>query len=67
MDGPLFVLSILINQIKFTKVLCDIGCFFYGIVDSKHITKCGLKRIKIIFRTMQKYDGSTNGVCNKIK
>ena len=40
MDGPLFILSILINQIKFANILCDTGCLFYGIVDSKFVTKC---------------------------
>ena len=65
MDWPFFVLSVLMNQIKFVNALCDIGCLFYGIIDSKFVTKCGLKRMKIIFRNMQKYDGSTNGVCKK--
>ena len=65
-DGPLFVLSVLMNQIKFVNALCDLGCLFYGIVDSKFATKCGLKRMKITFRNMQGYDGLTNGVCNEI-
>ena len=39
---------------------------FYGIVDSKFVTKCGLKRMKITFRDMQKYNVLTNGVCNEI-
>ena len=63
MDLPPLLLSVLINQTKFIIVLCDIGCLFY---DSKYVTKSGLKRLKIIFRNMQKYDGLTNGVCNKI-
>ena len=65
MDETFFILSILINQIKFVNVLCDTGCLFYGIVDWKFVTKCGLKRMKIIFRNMQGYDGLTNGVCNE--
>ena len=48
MDGPPFVISILINQNKFVNVFCDTGCLFYGIVDSKFITKCGLKGMKRI-------------------
>ena len=48
MDGPPFVLSILINLIKFVNVLCDTSYLFYGIIKSKFVTKCGLKRIKII-------------------
>ena len=66
MDGPPFVLSIFINQIKFVNALCDNGYLFYGIFDSKFVTKCGLKRMKIIFRNMQRCDGLTNGVCNEI-
>ena len=66
MDGPPFVLLVLINQIKFVNILCDIGCLFYGIVDPKFVTKCGLERMKIIFRNMQRQDGSTNGVWNEI-
>ena len=66
MDGPPFVLSILINHNKFVNVLCDICCLFYKFVVSKFIKKCGLKRIKIIFRNMQRHDGSTNGICNEI-
>ena len=42
------------------------GCLFYKIIEPKFITKCGLKRIKINFRDMQNYDGSTKGVCNEI-
>ena len=66
MDGPFFILSALINHIKFVNVFCDTGCLFYGIVDSKFVTKCGLKRMEITCRNMQGYDGSTNGVCNEI-
>ena len=66
MDGPFFILSILVNQIKFAKILCDTGCLFYGIVDSKFVTKCGLERMKITLRDMQGYDGITNGVCNEV-
>ena len=66
MDGPPFVLSVLVNQIKFTNALCDTGCLFYGIVDSKFVTKCELKRMKITLRDMQGYDGLTNGVCNEV-
>ena len=66
MDNPFFILSVLINQIKFVNVLCDTGCLFYGIVDSKFVTKCGLERMKITPRNMQKYDGMTNGVCNEM-
>ena len=66
MDGPPFILSVLINKIEFVNVLYDIGCLFYKIVDSKFVTKCRLKRMNIIFRNMQRYDGSTNGVCNEI-
>ena len=66
MDGPLFILSVLVNQIKFAKTLCDTGCLSYGIVDSKFITKCGLERMKITPRDMQGYDGITNGVCNEV-
>ena len=66
MDGPLFIFSVLINQIKFANVLCDTGCFYYGIVESKFVTKCGLERMKITLRDMQGYDGLTNGVCNEV-
>ena len=66
MDGPFFVLSILINQIKFVNALCDTGCLFYGIIDSKFITKYGLKRKKITLRNIQRYNGLMNGVCNEI-
>ena len=66
MDGPFFVLSILINQIKLVNVLCDTGCLFYGIINLKFVTKCGLKRMKINFRNIKRYNGSTNGVCNEI-
>ena len=54
------------NEIKFANVLCDTGCLFYGIVDSKFVTKCGFERMKIIFRNMQGYNGITNGVCNEV-
>ena len=66
MDGVPFVLSILINHIKYVNVLCDIGYLSYEIVDSKFTTKYGLKRMEILFRNMQKYDGLTNGVFNEI-
>ena len=66
MDGPPFLLSILINQIKFFNVLWDTGCLFYGIVDFESVTKYLLKRMKITPRNMQCYDGSTNGVCDGI-
>ena len=66
MEGPFLLLSILINQINFFNVLCDTACLFYKIVNSKFVTKCGLKGMKIIFLNMQKYDRLTNGVCNKI-
>ena len=66
MDGPPFVISILINHIKFINVLCDIGCLFYGVINSKFITECGLKRMIMNLRNMQKYNCSTNGVCNEI-
>ena len=62
----MFKLSVLINQIEIVNALCDTGCLFYEILDSKFVTKCGLKRMKIIFRNMQKYDGLTNGVCNEM-
>ena len=62
MDGPFSVLSVLIYHFKFANAFCDTGCLFYGIVDSK----CGLKRMKITFRDMQRYDGLTNGVCNEV-
>ena len=65
MNGPFFVLSILLNQIKIVNVLCDIGCLSYGIVDPIFVTKCGLKRMKITFRNMKGYFGLTNGVCNE--
>ena len=67
MDEPPFVLSVLINQINFIIALCDTGCLFYGIVDSKFVTKCGLKRMKITPRDIQGYDGLTNGVCNEVE
>ena len=51
---------------KFINALCDTGCLFYGIVDSKFVTKCGLKGMKIIFWDVQKFDGLTNGVCNEM-
>ena len=66
LEGPPFILSILINQFKFVNVLYDIGYLFYGIVDSKFIKKYGLKRIKIIVPNMQRYDGLANDVCNKV-
>ena len=66
MDGPLFIFSVSINQIKFINIFCDSGCLFYGIVDSEFITKCGLERMKITFRNIQGYDGITNGVCNEV-
>ena len=66
MDGPPFILSVLMNQIKFVNVFCDTGCLFYGIVDSKFVMKCGLEHMKMIFRNMQGYDGMTNGVCNEV-
>ena len=49
MDVPPFVLSVLINRIKFVNALCDIGCLFHGFIESKFVTKCGLKRMEIIF------------------
>ena len=66
MDGPPFVLSVLVNQIKLANALCDTGCLFYRIIDSKFATKCGLERMKITPRDMQGYDGMTNGVCNEV-
>ena len=51
---------------KFIGVLRDIGCLFYEIIDTKFGTKCGFKRMKIIFRNMQRYDELTNGVCNEM-
>ena len=32
-------------------------------IESEFVTKCGLKRMNIIFRNMQGYD---DGVCNEI-
>ena len=58
-------LSILINKIKFINALCDTGYSFYGIFDSKFVTKCGLKCMKIVFRNMQGYEGLTNDICNE--
>ena len=66
MDGLPFLLSILINETLFVNALYDIGCLFNGIVDSKFVTKFGLKFMKIIFRNMQRHNDSTNGVCNEI-
>ena len=66
MDGSLFILPVLINQIKFANVLCDTGCLSYGIVDSKFVTKCKLERMEITPRNMQRYNGMANGVCNEV-
>ena len=51
-DGRPSILSTFINQIQFFNVLCDISYLFYGNVDSKFITKCGLQRMKITFRNI---------------
>ena len=66
MDGPPFVLSILVSKIKFIKVLWDAGYIFYVVIDWKFDTQFVLKRMKIIFRKVQKSNCSKNGVCNEI-
>ena len=66
MDGPPFLISILVNKECFARTLIDTGYLSYGLVDSRFATKNKLQRISIPSRDLTGFDAPSIGQVTEI-
>lgn len=66
MDGPPFLLSVLINKECYASSLIDSGCLSYGLIDSRFARKHKLQRMRIRPRETSGYDGYRGGEITEV-
>lgn len=63
MDGPPFLVSVLVNKKTFTPALVDTGCLSYGLISRRFATQNSLQRISI---TPRPINGFSTDVASEI-
>lgn len=66
MIGNPFVVSALVNDIKFADTLVDTGCLCYGLCDTRFAQKHNFTRIPIKPREITAFDGKVSSIIDEI-
>ena len=66
MDGPPFLVSVLVNQKCYIDTLLDGGCFLNGLISFTFVSRCKLERLKISVRFMIGFDQISDKICDEV-